>query len=155
MKEISFSVVTAASILGLGYPAQAQTIPDYYLGLGVRPELIGNDSTALVIDSKAKIAILGDFTLSTRPSVMFGGGITEARLPVTLEVPLGGSFYPYAGLGFAYNTDGRERIEAMATGGVDIQVGKDLYADVNLNVISEDGIADVDADLLFSLNYRL
>ncbi len=130
-------------------------MPDYYLGLGVRPELIGNDSTALVIDSKAKIATLGDFTLSTRPSVLFGGGITETRLPITAEVPLGDSFFPYAGVGFAYNTDGRERIEAMVTGGVDIRVGKNLYVDVNLNVISEDGIADVDADFVFSLNYRL
>jgi|LakMenE01Jun11ns_1017448.scaffolds.fasta_scaffold9868042_1 hypothetical protein len=155
IKKVVFSVITAASVLGLNCSTQAQPMPDYYLGLGVRPELIGNDSTALVIDSKAKIATLGDFTLSTRPSVLFGGGITETRLPITAEVPLGDSFFPYAGVGFAYNTDGRERIEAMVTGGVDIRVGKNLYVDVNLNVISEDGIADVDADFVFSLNYRL
>jgi hypothetical protein len=153
MKRLTIPI-TAISVLGLTCSAQAQSMPDYYLGLGVRPGLIGVDSTSFVIDSKAKIATLGDFTLSTRPTVMFGGGITETRLPITAEVPLGNSVFPYAGLGFAYNTDGRDRIEAMVTGGVDIQVGKNLYVDVNLNVISEDGISDLDADLVFTLNYR-
>ncbi|MFM7324144.1 MAG: hypothetical protein ACKO4L_04315 [Nodosilinea sp.] len=155
IKEVAFPVVAVASFLSLGYSAQAEPMPDYYLGLGVRPGLIGTDSTSFVVDSKAKIATLGDFTLSTRPSVMFGGGITEARLPITAEMSVGSSVFPYAGLGFAYNTDDRQRIEAMVTGGVDIQVGKNLYVDVNLNVISEDGIADVDAELVFTLNYSL
>ncbi len=154
MKKFTFPV-TAISILGLTCSAHAQSIPDYYLGLGVRPGLIGDDTTSFVLDSKVKIIPMGDFTLSTRPTVMFGGGVTETRLPLTVEVPVGGSVYPYAGLGLAYNTDGRDRIEAMVTGGVDIQVGKNLYVDVNLNIISEDGISDVDADLVLTLNYRL
>lgn len=154
MKYYISSVFCAIlGILGLSQSVKAQSMPDYYVGAGVRAFL--NDSTSLVIDSKVKIATLGDFTLSTRPSIMFGNGIVESRLPITVEVPLGTSLYPYGGLGLAHNTDGTNSIDPMLTGGTDVRVSNDIYIDLNLNLIYQTSVDDLDAELIFSLNYKL
>lgn len=144
--------LTTAAVLGCLLPAKAQSIPDYYGGIGVRAFL--NDPTSFVVDSKLKIADIGDFSLSTRPAVMVGGDIVEGRLPVTVETAVTSSIYPYAGFGLAYNTGGAEKIEPMVTGGLDIRVAERLYLDSNLNVIFKSG-AGTDTELLFTLNYKI
>ncbi len=154
MKISVVSVVAIANVLGLASSTHAQTMPDNYLGLGVRPGGITNDSTSFVVDSKVKIGTIGDFTLSTRPSILFDGRIIESRLPITVEVPLGNSLYPYLGTGLAYNTDATNVIDPMLTGGVDIRLSNSLYVDVNLNLIFQNTINDLDVDLILTLNYK-
>jgi hypothetical protein len=134
--------------LGLFTPAFAQTPPDYYVGAGVRFGF--NDDTAFVVDSKAKLVDLGDFTLSTRPSVLFGGDV-ELRLPVSVEAPISDGIFPYGGAGVAYNTDGNSRFDAMLTGGVDVDLGRNLVLDVGLNVVFKPG--NTDTELATTLNY--
>lgn len=152
MKCYTSSVLfSGLGILGLSQSVAAQAIPDYYVGAGVRAFL--NDPTSIVIDSKVKITTMGDFTLSTRPAVMFGDGIVESRLPITVEVPLGSSFYPYAGLGLAHNADGTNNIDPMLTGGTDIRVSNNIYIDANLNLIYQTAIDDLDAEVIFTVNY--
>lgn len=148
------SVLTlmTTAILGTLSPAKAQVMPDYYGGIGVRAFL--NDPTSFVVDSKLKVVDIGDFSLSVRPAVMFGGDIVEGRLPVTVETPVTPVIYPYAGLGLAYNTGGTEKIDPMVTGGLDIKVAERLYLDSNLNVIFKSG-AGTDTELLFTINYKI
>ena len=150
----STSVLTLMTtvVLGILSPAKAQVMPDYYGGIGVRAFL--SDPTSFVVDSKLKITDIGDFSLSARPAVMFGGGIFEGRLPVTVETPITPIIYPYAGLGLVYNTGGTEKIDPMVTGGLDIKVAERLYLDTNLNVIFKSG-AGTDTELLFSINYKI
>ncbi len=85
---------------------------------------------------------------------MFGGGLVEGRLPLTVETPVTPSIYPYAGLGLAYNTGGAQRIDPMVTGGLDIKVAERLYFDSNLNVIFRNS-AGTDTELIFSINYKI
>lgn len=157
MKNYLF-VATIFTGLGLASTlipaAQASPLPDYYLGVGVRTFL--QDPTSFVVDAKAKVINLGNPspTLSVRPAVLFGSDGVEARLPLTVDVPVADSIYPYAGGGISYNADRLSAVEPMVTGGLDIGLGSNLYLGTNLNVIFHSG-GETDTEAYFTLNYAL
>jgi hypothetical protein len=145
---LSLLGMLATALVG-STPAMAQTSPAYYVGAGARFGF--NDNVSFVLDSKAKIAGFGDFSLSARPSVFLGSN-AELRLPISVEAPVHEGIYPYGGAGVAYNADGDSRFDPMLTGGVDMHMGGSLYLDVGLNVIFKPG--NTDAEFATTLNYQ-
>lgn len=139
--------------LGAVVPASAQVrpivMPDYYVGAGARFGF--NDDAAFVVDSKAKLADLGDFTLSTRPAVMLGNDV-ELRLPISVEAPVHDGIFPYGGAGVAYNAGGNSRFDPLITGGVDVSLGENIVLDVGVNVIFKPN--NTDTEFATTLNYR-
>ena len=69
-----------------------------------------SDSTAAVIDSKIKLANLGDVTLSTRPAVLLGGYDGEWRLPFTIDYEVAHGLSLFGGGGLAYGMDDLEEL---------------------------------------------
>jgi hypothetical protein len=99
MMKLNVALWSAAVVGAMASQAQAQQVPDYYVGAGVRAGF--NDDTSFVIDSKAKVVELGDrTTLSVRPSLVFDNS-TELRLPISVDYALDQALYPYAGAGVA------------------------------------------------------
>ncbi|MGB3137291.1 MAG: hypothetical protein WBB18_10850, partial [Nodosilinea sp.] len=56
--NLKLALLSAAAVGAIAAPsAQAQQVPDYYVGAGLRAGF--NDGTSFVIDSKAKVVELG------------------------------------------------------------------------------------------------
>lgn len=144
MRFTSTVYLTISFLVGSAGAALADP-PDYYVGAGIRAGL--NDSTAAVLNSKAKVADLGDFSLSVRPELMVGNEF-EMRLPLTVEGQLDQGIYPYAGAGIAYTGS---KVDPMATVGADLGITNNLVLDVELNVIFKAG--NTDTELVAALNY--
>jgi hypothetical protein len=149
MMKLKVALLSAAMVGAMASQAQAQRVPDYYVGAGVRAGF--NDSTSFVIDSKAKITELGDrTTLSVRPSLVFDSS-TELRLPVSIDYALDQALYPYAGAGVAYNADGRSAIDPMITAGLDWGITRSVVIDINGSVLFKPG--DTDTEITATVNY--
>lgn len=147
--KLNVALLSAAVMGAVAAPAQAQQVPDYYVGAGVRAGF--NDSTSFVIDSKAKITELGDrTTLSVRPSLVFDNS-TELRLPISVDYALDQALYPYAGAGVAYNADGRSAIDPMITAGLDWGITRNVVIDFNASMLFKPG--DSDAEITATVNY--
>lgn len=141
------------TLLGLGcmfMPAGAALAepPDYYVGAGIRAGL--NDSVAAVIDSKALISDFGELSLSARPSLLVGDNL-ELRLPISIEGEVYEGIYPFAGGGVAYNQDGNSGFDPMITGGVDVEITRQIYFGATGNAIFRSG--DTDFELIGTINY--
>jgi hypothetical protein len=139
------------STIALGEPPPSATVPAYYVGAGVRGG--SSDSTAAVIDSKIKLANLGDVTLSTRPAVLLGGYDGEWRLPFTIDYQIADRFSLFGGGGLAYGMDDLEEIDGMATGGLDFALRPRLIVNLTVNYIWQSSISDDDTELAVTLNY--
>ncbi len=149
MMKLNVALVSAVVVGAVAAPAQAQQVPDYYVGAGVRAGF--NDSTSFVIDSKAKISELGDrTTLSVRPSLVFDNS-TELRLPISVDYALDQALYPYAGAGVAYNADGRSAIDPMITAGLDWGITRTVVIDINGSMLFKPG--DTDTEITATVNY--
>jgi hypothetical protein len=149
MMKLNVALLSAVAVSAMAAQAQAQQVPDYYVGAGVRAGF--NDSTSFVIDSKAKITELGDrTTLSVRPSLVFDSS-TELRLPVSIDYALDQALYPYAGAGVAYNVDGRSAIDPMITAGLDWGITRSVVIDFNASMLFKPG--DTDAEITATVNY--
>ena len=149
MMKLNVALLSAAVVSAVASPAQAQQVPDYYVGAGVRAGF--NDSTSFVIDSKAKVTELGDrTTLSVRPSLVFDNS-TELRLPISVDYALDQALYPYAGAGVAYNADGRSAIDPMITAGLDWGITRSVVIDFNASMLFKPG--DTDAEITATVNY--
>lgn len=149
MMKLNVALLSAVAVGTIAAPGQAQQVPDYYVGAGLRAGF--NDSTSFVIDSKAKIAELGDrTTLSVRPSLVFDSS-TELRLPVSIDYALDQALYPYAGAGVAYNADGRSAIDPMITAGLDWGITRSVVVDFNASMLFKPG--DTDTEITATVNY--
>ncbi len=147
LKFALLSVVAVGAVMPTA--VQAQQVPEYYVGAGIRAGF--NDSTSFVIDSKAQIVELGArTTLSVRPSLVFDNG-TELRLPISVDYALDQGLYPYAGAGVAYNADGRSAVDPMITAGLDWGITRRVVIDVNGSVLFKPG--DTDAEITATVNY--
>lgn len=145
-----FALLSVVVMGAIAAPAaQAQQLPDYYVGVGVRAGF--NDDTSFVLDSKAKIIDLGSAaTLSVRPSILFDNS-TELRLPVSVDIATSERLYPYAGAGIAYNADGSSRVDPLITGGLDLSLTQNLVLDLNANVLFKPG--NTDTEFTATINY--
>ena len=139
------------STIALAEPTPSATVPDYYIGAGVRGG--SSDSTAAVIDSKIKLANLGDVTLSTRPAVLRGGYDGEWRLPFTIDYEIAHGFSVFGGGGLAYGMDDLEELDGMATVGLDVALRPRLIVNVTINYIWQNTISDDDTEFAVTLNY--
>ncbi|PZV01232.1 MAG: hypothetical protein DCF32_16530 [Leptolyngbya sp.] len=147
--KLNVALLSVAVVGAAASQAQAQQVPDYYVGAGVRAGF--NDDTSFVIDSKAKVAELGDrTTLSVRPSLVFDNS-TELRLPISVDYALGQALYPYAGAGVAYNADGRSAIDPMITAGLDWGITRSVVIDINGSVLFKPG--DTDTEITATVNH--
>ncbi|MGG6241264.1 hypothetical protein ACQ4N7_21790 [Nodosilinea sp. AN01ver1] len=147
LKFALLSVVAVGAMVPAA--AQAQQVPPYYVGAGIRAGF--NDNTSFVIDSKAQIVELGDrTTLSVRPSLVFDNS-TELRLPISVDYALDQGLYPYAGAGVAYNADGRSTVDPMITAGLDWGITRRVVIDVNGSVLFKPG--NTDAEITATVNY--
>lgn len=147
---MKFAVLSAVAVGAIAPTAvQAQQVPPYYVGAGIRAGF--NDSTSFVIDSKAQIVELGArTTLSVRPSLVFDNS-TELRLPVSVDYALDQALYPYAGAGVAYNADGRSGVDPMITAGLDWGITRRVVLDLNGSVLFKPG--DTDTEITATVNY--
>ncbi|MBD1916369.1 MULTISPECIES: hypothetical protein [Cyanophyceae] len=147
--KLNVALLSAAVVGAVASQAQAQQVPNYYVGAGVRAGF--NDDTSFVIDSKAKVTELGDrTTLSVRPSLVFDNS-TELRLPISVDYALDQALYPYAGAGVAYNADGRSGIDPMITAGLDWGITRSVVIDFNASMLFKPG--DTDAEITATVNY--
>jgi hypothetical protein len=138
--------------IALAEPPPAAEIPAYYLGAGVRGGK--GDATAAVIDSKIKLADLGNLTLSTRPALLMGGYDTEWRLPFTVDGKKNEhGFAWFGGGGLAYNMDDLDEVDAMLTGGLDMPLNRRLIVNLTINFIWQSAISDDDTEFLATVNY--
>lgn len=143
-----FALLSALAIAAAP-AAQAQDVPSYYVGVGLRAGL--NDNTSFVVDSKAQLLELGDrTTLSVRPSLVFDNS-TEVRLPISVDYALDQGLYPYAGAGVAYNADGRSGVDPMITAGLDWGVARNVVLDLNGSILFKPG--NTDTELTATVNY--
>lgn len=148
--KLNMALLTTLAVGAIAPTAvYAQQPPDYYVGAGVRTGF--SDSTSFVIDSKAKLLEIADgATLSVRPSVLFDSD-TELRLPLSVDLGFTERFYPYAGAGIAYNANGSSRVDALVTGGVDIDVARNLVLDLNLSLLFKPD--NTDTEFTTTINY--
>ncbi|MGB3202343.1 MAG: hypothetical protein WBA99_15670 [Nodosilinea sp.] len=147
LKLALLSVVAVGAIAPMA--AQAQNVPPYYVGVGLRGGF--NDNTSFVVDSKAQLLELGDrTTLSVRPSLVFDNS-TEVRLPISVDYALDQGLYPYAGAGVAYNAGGRSAVDPMITAGLDWGVARNVVLDLNGSILFKPG--NTDTELTATVNY--
>ena len=139
------------STIALAEPTPSATVPDYYIGAGVRGG--SSDATAAVIDSKIKLANLGDVTLSTRPAVLIGGYDGEWRLPFTVDYEIAHGLSLFGGGGLAYGMDDLEELDGMVTGGLDLAVKPRVIVNLTINYIWQSAISDDDTEFAVTLNY--
>ena len=132
-------------------PPPSATVPSYYVGAGVRGG--SSDSTAAVIDSKIKLANLGDVTFSTRPAVLLGGYDGEWRLPLTIDYEIADRLSLFGGGGLAYGMDDLDEIDGMVTGGLDFALRPRLIVNLTVNYIWQSSISDDDTEFAVTLNY--
>lgn len=139
-------IVALPVVLMMGAPAQAGPSNRHYVGAGVR---LG-DGTGLAINAKFQVKELSDrWSLSLRPTLILDNA-TEMRAAFTAEAAVG-RFSPYFGGGLAYNTDGKEKVDPMLSGGVDVSLHHNFVVRVGGNYIFQDD--GTDAEALITGNY--
>lgn len=145
-------IILSQATIALAAPTPRAEVSDYYIGAGIRGGQA--DATAAVIDSKIKLVGLGDFTVSTRPALLFGGYDTEWRLPFTVESHTNSHGVSlFGGGGLAYNMDDLGDTDAMVTGGLDVALARRLIVDLTINYIWQSSISDDDTEFMATLNY--
>lgn len=140
-------------------PYQSRGI--YGIGGGIRAGMYTGDSTAGMITGRLGYKLDDNFSLSLRPSGIFGpnndngnnnnnndyNGL-EFRLPLTFDLFYNSLFSPYLGGGIATNTDNLGYTDGMLTGGLDINVTKWITIGLNVNYIFQTNIDDTDWEAL-------
>jgi len=147
----SLALPLAVAILGLAPAGAIAEPPVHYLGVGARGGF--NDSTAAVINAKLKINGEDRPGVSLRPALLLGDEI-EVRLPLTVDLELGEQFFPFAGAGVAYNTDGLSAVDPMLTAGTDVRLVENLVLGLEGNFIFQLDSSDTDAEFIGTVNYE-
>ena len=144
----------------LAGPYQSRGI--YGIGGGVRAGTYTGDSTAGMITGRIGYKLDDNFSLSLRPSGIFGPNNDnnnnnnnndnydgfEFRLPLTFDLFYNSLISPYLGGGIATNTDNLGYTDGMLTGGLDINVTKWITIGLNVNYIFQTNIDDTDWEAL-------
>jgi len=147
----------------LAGPYQSRGI--YGVGGGIRAGMYTGDSTAGMITGRLGYKLDDNFSLSLRPSGIFGPNNDNAnnnnnnnnnddyngfefRLPLTFDLFYNSLFSPYLGGGIATNTDNLGYTDGMLTGGLDINVTKWITVGLNINYIFQTNIDDTDWEAL-------
>jgi hypothetical protein len=126
------------------------------IGGGVRwGQAAGTDSgepTSGVITARVGYKLGTDFSLSLRPSYIFGNrdlqgnnnNEGEFQMPLTIDLFRKALISPYFGGGIATNTDSTGATNPMLSGGVDINITRNIVLGLNVNYIFQNDIGDTD-----------
>jgi hypothetical protein len=126
------------------------------IGGGVRwGEAAGVDSgepTSGVVTGRVAYKLGEHHSISLRPSYIFGNRDLQGRdnnegefqMPLTLDLFRKAPVSPYFGGGVASNTDSTGATNPMLTGGLDINITRNLVLGLNVNYIFQNDIGDTD-----------
>lgn len=127
------------------------------LGGGIRwGQTVGGlnsgEPTSGVITGRIGYKLGRDFALSLRPSYIFGNRDMQGRdnnegefqMPLTVDLFRKALVSPYLGGGIATNTDSTGATNPMLTGGVDINITRNIVLGFNLNYIYQNDVGDTD-----------
>jgi hypothetical protein len=136
------------------------------IGGGVRwGQAAGVDSgepTSGVITGRIAYKLGSDFSVSLRPSYIFGNRDLEGnnnnegefQMPLTIDLFRKAFVSPYFGGGIATNTDSTGSTNPMLSGGVDINITRNIVLGLNLNYIFQTDIDDTDWQAMSLLYLR-
>lgn len=136
------------------------------IGGGVRwGQAAGVDTgepTSGVVTGRIAYKLGRDFSLSLRPSYIFGNRDLKGRdnsegefqMPLTIDIFRKALVSPYLGGGIATNTDSTGATNPMLTGGVDINITRNIVLGLNVNYIYQNDIGDTDWQTMSLLYLR-
>jgi hypothetical protein len=136
------------------------------IGGGVRwGQAAGVDTgerTSGVFTGRVGYKLGSDFSISLRPSYIYGNRDLqgnnndegEFQMPLTIDLFRKSLFSPYFGGGIANNTDSTGVTNPMATGGVDINITRNITLGLNVNYIFQTDIDDTDWQAMSLLYLR-
>lgn len=136
------------------------------VGGGMRAGVYTGDPTNAVLTTRFGYKLDDNFSLSLRPTNIFSGYNNnnnnnnnffynnEFRVPLTFDLFHSTLLSPYIGGGIATNTDGLGYTDGMFTGGLDINITKNLTIGLNVNYIYQTNIDDTDWEALGMLYLR-
>jgi hypothetical protein len=136
------------------------------IGGGVRwGQAAGVDTgepTSGVLTGRIAYKLGSDFSLSLRPSYIFGNRDLEGRnnsegefqMPLTIDIFRKALVSPYLGAGIATNTDSTGATNPMLSGGVDINITRNIVLGLNVNYIYQNDIGDTDWQTMSLLYLR-
>jgi hypothetical protein len=135
-------------------PYQSRGI--YGVGGGVRAGTYTGDSTSGIVTGRLGYKLDNNFSLSLRPSGIFGPSNNndnnydgfEFRLPLTVDLFYHSLISPFVGGGIATNVDNTGATNGMLTGGIDFNLSKWITVGVNVNYIYQTNIEDTDWETL-------
>lgn len=110
------------------------------------------EPTSGVVTGRIAYKLGRDFSISLRPSYIFGNRDLqgndndegEFQMPLTVDLFRKALVSPYLGGGIATNTDSTGSTNPMLTGGVDINITRNIVLGFNLNYIFQTDIDDTD-----------
>jgi hypothetical protein len=136
------------------------------IGGGVRWGQAGGvdsgEPTSGVLTGRVAYKIGENFSVSLRPSYIFGNRDLQGRdnnegefqMPLTFDLFRKATVSPYLGAGIATNTDSTGATNPMLTGGLDINITRNLVLGLNLNYIFQTDIGDTDWQAMSLLYLR-
>jgi hypothetical protein len=110
------------------------------------------EPTSGVVTGRIAYKLGRDFSVSLRPSYIFGNRDLEGndnnegefQMPLTVDFFRKALVSPYLGGGIATNTDSTRSTNPMLTGGVDINITRNIVLGFNVNYIFQTDIDDTD-----------
>jgi Outer membrane protein beta-barrel domain len=110
------------------------------------------EPTSGVVTGRIAYKLGKDFSVSLRPSYIFGNrdlagkdnNEGEFQMPLTMDFFRKALVSPYLGGGIATNTDSTSSTNPMLTGGVDINITRNIVLGFNVNYIFQTDIDDTD-----------
>lgn len=110
------------------------------------------EPTSGVVTGRIAYKLGRDFAISLRPTYIFGNRDLQGRdndegefqMPLTVDFFRRALVSPYLGGGIATNTDSTGTTNPMLTGGVDINITRNIVLGFNLNYIVQTDIDDTD-----------
>jgi len=138
------------------------TKPGPIFGIGTGYHGFAGDRPGPVLTGRLGYAFGEGFGVSLRPTYIFlnrdlqGVDNSEGafQLPLTLDLFPRAILSPYFGAGLATNTDTSNEIDAMLTGGLDLNLVRHLTLGLNVNYVYQSALNDTDWEAMALLYFR-
>lgn len=134
----------------------------YGFGGGLQGGGASGDAWAGVLTGRLGYKLNENIAISLRPSYIFGNkdqqGVSNNegafQMPLTLDLFRRSFLSPYIGAGIAWNTDSTGDTDPMVTGGLDINLTRNLTLGLNVNYIFQNQVNDTDWAALSLIYFR-
>lgn len=128
-------------------------------GVGGALRFGAGDTTNGAVTTRVGYKLNQSVAVSLRPTWIFGNNDQNGnpnneesfRLPLTVDINRRGFVSPYIGGGIATNTDSSGQTNAMATGGVDLNLHENVVLGLNVNYIFQTDVDDTDWEAMTML----